>query len=392
VLFLGGLSSERSDAGLPKEARAAALTRDGLEHLARVRETGDVALYPLAETAFEEALRLEPGNLYATAGLAALAASRHRFDEARLIAKHAIALSPETAAPYGILGDALVETGRYRAAFAAFDRMVALKPSASGYARVSYARELLGDTEGAIEAMKLAVSAAAPTAEPAAWSLVQLGNLELGRGKLVRAERAFRSALARLPGYAPALAGRATAQRWRGRPGEAARLYAAALARSTVPDYAVGLGDAYEAQGREREAERAWQRAERLEESFARYGGRNQLETALFDLDHDRGSFEDALRRVRIGYAERPSIEGEHALAWALYKNGRCEEARVHSVRALRLGTKDTGAMLHRSAIEECLGHEAAAGEWRKRALAANPYALFTVGSLLQSRTGAHDR
>jgi tetratricopeptide (TPR) repeat protein len=183
ALFFGGvLAGEGSQARPPVAVEAAALTREGLRHLAAVRETGDVSLYVRAERALEDALRLEPNNLYAMTGLAALAASRHRFDEARRIAQRAIALSPETAAPYGILGDALLETGRYREAFAAFDRMVALKPGATGYARISYARELLGDTEGAIEAMKLAVAAAAPTAEPAAWSLVQLGNLELGSG------------------------------------------------------------------------------------------------------------------------------------------------------------------------------------------------------------------
>jgi hypothetical protein len=68
-------------------------------------------------------------------------------------------------------------------------------------------------------------------------------------------------------------------------------------------------------------------------------------------------------------------------LAWALYKNGRCEAAKKHSIRALRLGTKDTGAMLHRSYIERCLGNSEASRSFRAKALEANPYALFTVGS-----------
>jgi tetratricopeptide (TPR) repeat protein len=361
-----------------------ALSLLGLAYLQRVRESGDVSLYPRAEAALDAALAVDPENLYATTGLAALAASRHRFEEARTIAKRAIALSPHSPRPYGILGDALIETGRYRQAFAAFDRMVALRPSATGYARVSYARELLGDTAGAARAMKLAVTAAAPTAEPAAWALVQLGNLELGRGKLERAAHEFRSALARFPGYAPALGGLATVQLWLEHPAAAAQLYAEALERSAAAEYAVGLGDAYRALGRHSEAERAWKRGEDLEAAFARDGGRNDLETALFDLDHDR-NFADALRRARIGHAERPSVEGEHVLAWALYKNGRCEEARRHSVRALRLGTKDTGAILHRSYMEECLGNREAAKVFRADALAVNPYALFTVGSPRQA-------
>jgi len=356
-----------------------ALALLGLAYLQRVRETGDVSAYPRAEESLAEALRLDAKNLYATTGLAALAASRHRFEEARAIAERAIALSPYAAAPYGILGDALVETGRYEEAFEAFDRMVALRPSASGYARISYARELLGDTEGAVAAMRLAVEATGPAAEPAAWATVHLGNLQLEQGRLARAAKLYRHALARLPGYAPAVGGLARVEFLLGHHRAAIGLYRDALARADLPEFAIWLGDAYAALGRTADAEQAWERAVKLEAAFTAYGGRNDLETALFDLDHDR-NLRDALARAREGEKERPSVEGEHVLAWALYKNGECREARSHSVRALRLGTKDTGAMLHRSLIERCLGNVDAAVEFRERALAANPYALVAFG------------
>jgi tetratricopeptide (TPR) repeat protein len=356
-----------------------ALALLGLAYLQQVRETGDVSAYPRAEESLAEALRLDSKNLYATIGLAALAASRHRFEEARALAERAIALSPYAAAPYGILGDALVETGRYDEAFEAFDRMVALRPSASGYARISYARELLGDTEGALAAMRLAVEASGAAAEPAAWATVHLGNLQLEQGRLERAAKLYRHALARLPGYAPAIGGLARVEFLLGHHRAAIGLYRDALARADLPEFATGLGDAYAALGRTADAEQAWERAVKLEAAFAAYGGRNDLETALFDLDHGR-SLRDALARAREGQKARPSVEGEHVLAWALYRNGQCEEARTHSVRALRLGTKDTGALLHRSLIERCLGNVDAAVEFRERALAVNPYALVAFG------------
>ena len=55
-----------------------------------------------------------------------------------------MAAGADTARGYGLVGDALLELGRYEQAFSAFDRQVALKPSLAGYARISYARELLG--------------------------------------------------------------------------------------------------------------------------------------------------------------------------------------------------------------------------------------------------------
>jgi tetratricopeptide (TPR) repeat protein len=361
-------------------AEGETLTLLGVAYQQLARETGDPSFYPRSYRALREALALEPTNALTFRGLASLAASRHRFGESLELARRAREYEPLNAAVFGLLGDAYLELGRYRRAFAAFDRMAAIKPGTLAYARVSYARELLGNTGGAIAAMRMAVSAAGSDGEAAAWANAQLGNLHLNSGRLVLATVAFRRALRAFPMYAPAYAGLAQAAWWRGRHEQAARLFTVALDQAPVPEYAVALGDVYGALGRTADAEAAYAKAEALEGAFAANGGRNQLETALFDLDHDR-NVADALRRARIGHGLRPSIEGEHVLAWALYKNGRCEAARKHSERALRLGTKDTGAMLHRSYIERCLGNEAAAREFRRAALAANPYALMTVGS-----------
>src|SRR5439155_7158756 len=118
------------------------------------------AWYGKSEGVLRRALRLAPHDLIATSGLASLALSRHRFGEALALGRRARALSPTTARNYGVIGDALVELGRYREAFAAFDTMARLRPSLAAYARVSYARELLGDFTGAVSAMRLAQTAA----------------------------------------------------------------------------------------------------------------------------------------------------------------------------------------------------------------------------------------
>jgi tetratricopeptide (TPR) repeat protein len=374
---------ERRVEATPDDAEALMLL--GLAYQQQARETGDPSLYTRSERALRGSLALVPDNDLAVTGLAALAASRHDFRGAKRLARRALGLNPFSASALGILGDANVETGRYRAAFAAFDRAVAIKPTASAYARVSYGRELLGRTEAAIAAMALAVDAADATTEPAAWARVQLGNLYAEGGQLARAQREYDRALVRLPGYAPGLAGLARLELWRGRTVEAVRLYGRALDGQAVPEYAVGLGDAYARLGRKRLSVEAYGRADELERAFAANGGENRMETALFDLDHDR-NLAGALARAREGRALRPSVEGEHVLAWALFKSGRCREARNHSVRALRLGTKDWGAMLHRSLIESCLENDEAARAWKDRARRVNPYALAAFGPLAAHR------
>jgi tetratricopeptide (TPR) repeat protein len=93
-----------------------------------------------------------------------------------VLGRLAIRVAPYSANPYGIEGDALLELGRYPQAFAAFQKMVDLKPNLSSYARVSYARELSGDLPGAITAMRMALDAAAGDREGYAWTAVQLGS------------------------------------------------------------------------------------------------------------------------------------------------------------------------------------------------------------------------
>ena len=113
-------------------------------------------------------------------GSARSRSSSTSFATALALRRRAEKLLPGSSRPYGVIGDALVELGRYDAAFAAFERMVTLRPSLASYARIAYARELLGDRDGAAAAMRLALEAAAGQPEPTAWALVELAKLELG--------------------------------------------------------------------------------------------------------------------------------------------------------------------------------------------------------------------
>src|SRR4029078_8396525 len=93
----------------------------------------------------------------------------------------------------------LLELGRYREAFATFDRMAAMKPSVASYARVAYARELRGDRGGAAVRMQLALDAAGGVPEPTAWAHVELAKLALGDGRLRAGQVDARAAPAVLP-------------------------------------------------------------------------------------------------------------------------------------------------------------------------------------------------
>ena len=177
----------------PRDVKALATL--GLAYEQRWRETGDSSFLPLAAHALRNARGLSPNDPLTTQGLGSLTLTRHEFGRALVLGRRAIQLAPFSANPYGIEGDAQLELGRYPQAFAAFQKMVDLKPNLSSYARVSYARELSGDLPGAITAMRMALDASAGDREGYAWSSVQLGKLYWMRGDGRAAKRLYDNAL-----------------------------------------------------------------------------------------------------------------------------------------------------------------------------------------------------
>jgi tetratricopeptide (TPR) repeat protein len=355
----------------PRDAHGYALL--GLAYQQRARETGDPTYYTKSDGALHRALALAPGDLLATGGLGSLALSRHRFREALTLGKRALRLSPGTARTYGVVGDALVELGRYEEAFRAFDTMARLKPGLAAYARVSYARELLGRPQAAIAAMRLAVEAAADQPEATAWTRVQLGKLYWSIGRLAAAEQQYRAALAAFPSYVYALDALAQVHAARGHLGAAIALERRAVDAIPLPQFVAALGDLYRAQGRPGLARRQFELIGVIERLLTANGVRTDLETALFDVDHGI-RLPHALELARSARTLRPSIDGDDVLAWALARNGRCDEALVYSKRALRLGTQDALKLFHRGMIERCLGHADSGKSYLSRALALNPH------------------
>jgi tetratricopeptide (TPR) repeat protein len=368
----------------PSDARSFALL--GLAYGQRWRETGDASFVTLQAEALSKAKRLDPQNPLTVEGLGSLALTRHQFGRALDLGRTATRLAPYTASAYGILGDAQIELGRYGQAFRSFQHMIDLKPSLSSYARVSYARELTGDLDGAVSAMRLALDAAAGDREGYAWTAVQLGKLYWLRGDGRAAARLYRSALAVFPGYVYALDALAPVEAGRGRLDRAIALERQAVGSIPLPQFVAQLGDLYTRAGRPAQARAQYATVRAIERLLEANGIRSDLETAQFRTDH--GIAPDATvalaRRARL---LRPSILGDDTLGWALARAGRCREALGWSRRALRLGTHDWLLNFHRGTIERCLGHTAEARSWFRKAVALNPH--FSIRWSEQALKGA---
>jgi tetratricopeptide (TPR) repeat protein len=138
----------------------------GDNYLARARETGDPAFYSRAERAFGAALRKDPASVDGLVGAGTLAGFRHDFAEQLRLGEEARRVAPQLARPLPVIADAQIELGRYGQAARTIQRLVDLKPGLPAYARVSYFRELHGDTGGRARPTwrRCSVTSSSPTA------------------------------------------------------------------------------------------------------------------------------------------------------------------------------------------------------------------------------------
>ena len=205
-------------AAKPDDAAAAVRLADALLRQARVLTHSLPAVK--AEQVLRGLLAHNPAGPYqyqAQRLLATALASQHRFAEAIVEAERCLQVRPDDAVLYGIIGDSKLELGDRDAAFAAFDRMVALRPDGTSYARVAYARELNGDRDGAIRLMSMALEATSPNdVEAIAWHRAQLGSLYMGGGQIDLASREYDHAIYLFAGYPLAVEGQARVAHARG--------------------------------------------------------------------------------------------------------------------------------------------------------------------------------
>jgi tetratricopeptide (TPR) repeat protein len=344
----------------------------GIAYLQKARSSADPTYYAKAEGALRRSLSTQAeDNFDAAIGMGLLSLGRHDFDDALRWGQRAEEINSFSAPALGVVGDALVELGRYDAATSTYREMVELRPSLSSYARVSYTRELRGDVRGAIAAMQTAQAAALPGSDDAAWASHQIGDLYLLIGDLGRAARAYRAALWAVPAYGPARVGMARIAAASGDLDAASRLLARVTTSYPLPAYVALYGDVLDAAGREADAQRQYELVEAQTRLYESNGVLPDVETYVYLSDHDLLQLQD-VSELRGLYARRPSIRVADALGWALYSVGEAEEARSYARAALRLGTRDPLYHFHAGMIAHEVGDRTAARRHLSRALGLN--------------------
>lgn len=337
----------------------------------KTRETTDFGYLDRAEKIINQVLaRKQDYEALRLRNLVEL--NRHHFAKVVEYTSAMTRSAPSDPQNWGSLGDALIEMGRYPEAREAFEKMLALRSNLFSYNRMAYYRFLTGDVDGGIAMMTEAVKAGARYPENKAWCLVELGNMYFKTGRWAEAERAYRDAIDTFPALHSAYAGLGSVQAAQGKPAEAVESYQHAQSITPMVQYAGALHDLYAVLGKKAEAQ---QQADLLDvvaklEEAARQPANRTL--ALLYANQDR-NLKRALELARADFEIRQDVYTNDALAWALFKNGRLEEARHASEQALKLGTPEAMFYYHAGMIAAAQGDRAAARAWLAKALKLNP-------------------
>lgn len=339
--------------------------------LGLVRQGGDTQAYVRADAALADAIKRDPSSAAAYTERGILRLGRHDFRGALRDGEKAHALAPEIVKTLGVLVDANIELGRYREAASVLQRMVDRKPNLDSYARVAYLRELRGDLSGASQALTLATSAGGEGPENVAFVQSLLGNLELAQRRPDPAQRAFRTALAKVPGYAPAQAGLARIDIARGRHDQAITRLRALVARDPKQEYVVLLAELQLAAGQTQAARRILAKVPDELKRLESAGENTETEKALFEADH--GDVNRAVTAGRAAWANAPSVRAADALGWALTRAGDPRGGLTYARQAVRLGTRDPSFLFHAGMTAKAAGRDADARRWLRKTLSGNP-------------------
>jgi tetratricopeptide (TPR) repeat protein len=350
-----------------------ALTTLGDLYERKARETDDLAYYARAEDVLRRAVPLAPpGYVRPKASLAAILCDRHKFAEGLALAREVAKADPRSIDALVTIGDALIELGRYDEAEASYRELQRKLPVPPSHARMAHLAELKGQTDEAVALLRRAIDEAKTlggTPDNLAWFRVRLADLLFDAGRLDEAEGIYEAVLKEVPKHHDATAGLARARAARGRDREAIALYEKAVAIAPDPAMLAALGDLYAKAGDTARASACYDRVERATAGQPEY----LRVLANFDSDHDR-NLPKALELAREDLAQRKDIYGYDALAWALLKNDRPEEAAGAIAEALKLGTRDARLFYHAGMIHRRLGDRAKARDFLGRALALNPH------------------
>ena len=312
------------------------------------RETGNHSYYDKAAMKYvNDVLKQDAKDFNALVFKSLIYLSQHHFADGLATAREAQQVNPNNAYVYGLLVDGNVEMGNYDSAIVNADKMNAIRPDLTSYSRVSYLREIFGDYNSSIQAMKMAVETGGAGDEHTEWTRTQLAQLYEKMGDYKSADSLYKQSLVYRPNYAYATLGL-------GRVALAEKQYPQAIgyfekADSIINDNGIKaeLVDIYRAVGQTKKADEAANKVidelkkdaqtSNKDESLGHYGDR-ELAYAYLKINNT----DKALEHAMLEYNRRPNnIDVNETVAWVYYCKGDYAKALPYIKVALKTNSKN---------------------------------------------------
>jgi tetratricopeptide (TPR) repeat protein len=267
------------------------------------------------------------------------------------------------------------QEGRYEEARRGYEDNARRHLTWDNLARLAYFRAKMGDIDDADRLYAQAgEEITAKEMRSFAWVELQRGLLALGRGRTRDAGAHYERAGRAYSGYWLVDEYNAELLGASGRFDEAIALYEKLLARSPRPEIQQALGDLYVFMGKPDRA-RTWH--DKALTAYLDSAGRGGVHyfhhlTAFYaDVREDGAEAEKWARKdleLRKNYATR------EALAWALFRGGRIDEALDEVNRALAFRVVDAHLFYHAAMIHLAAGHTVEGKQFLKKTADLNPH------------------
>jgi tetratricopeptide (TPR) repeat protein len=351
-----------------------------LAYIRRARETADLKYLNDADAALTQGLKLDESDFQLRKSRVALLLSRHQFIEAREQADNLHRRVPDDVMVYGYLAEADIALGKYSEADTNAQWMMNMRPNNTPALLVgARLRTLYGDTHGAIEFLSQAYSQTSPVeVEELAWIANQIASIQIDSGQDDEAAQTLEQAARAFPDYPYTSENMARVRTNQGRENEAIQLWTAACTVDSDPHVLYELARAQEIAGRIREARANYAIFEKKANSPDTATDDSKLDLILMYAESPARA-PDALALALHETNAREDVWTLDAYAWALYVNGKYEEANSAIQKVLGVGIQNAQIFDHAAHIAQKVNHGADAITYFERSAQINPSSEFAL-------------
>jgi tetratricopeptide (TPR) repeat protein len=348
--------------------------------LRRARETADLSYLKQADTALTEGLKLDPADFQLQKTQVALMLSRHEFAQAKERATALHLHTPDDVMTYGYLAEANIALGNYQEAETNAQWMMNLRPNNTPALLVGATlRTLYGDAHGAIDFLNRAYSQTSPTeVEDLAWIANQIASIQIDLGQNDAAEQALQQTEQIFPRYPYTIENLARVRMGQNRVNDAIQLRMQAVRVDHDPNVLYELARAQEAAGRLSEARTTHADFEKLASAPETATDCSKLDLILMYAESP-ATAANGLALAQQEIQARQDVWTMDAYAWALYANGKYQDADVAEQKAIAVGIQSARIFDHTGHIAQKLNHDADAVKYFQLSVQTNSSSEYSA-------------